>query len=137
MILQPNVKIKDAIFIPNEFTDFIRDRGRERVVSHCEGEIKDHHHVRPSPIFNPASCHHVRRSRTQRLCQAIEFLLGTEQQRRRWRRSGERRFEPKDRREGTVDARRQVGSRRRHPLVLFTREKKEETPLLNNGQTSH
>ena len=31
---------------------------------------------RPSPTFNPASCHDVRRSRTQRLRQAVEFLLG-------------------------------------------------------------
>ena len=136
MILQSNMKIKEAIFIPDDFTDFTRDRGRERVVRHCEGEIEDHHHVRPSPTFNPASCHHVRRSRTQRLYQAFEFLLGTKQ-RRRWRQSGKRRFDPKDRREGAVDARHQVGSRLRRPLVPFTREKKEETPLLNNGQTSH
>ena len=31
--------------------------GRERVIRHCEGEIEDHHHVRPSPTFNLASCH--------------------------------------------------------------------------------
>ena len=57
LILQSNVKTKEAIFIPNEIIDFTRDRGRERVVRHCEGEIKDHHHVRPSPTFNPTSCH--------------------------------------------------------------------------------
>ena len=57
LILQSNVKTKEAIFIPNEITDFTRDRGRERVIRHCEGEIKDHHHVRPSPTFNPTSCH--------------------------------------------------------------------------------
>ena len=57
LILLSNVKTKEPIFIPDEITYFTRDRGRERVIRHCEGEIEDHHHVRPSPTFNPASCH--------------------------------------------------------------------------------
>ena len=72
------MKTKEAIFITDEIIDFTRDRRRERavrheavypvlgiyagyriykIVRHYEGDIEDHHHVRPSPTFNLASCH--------------------------------------------------------------------------------
>ena len=57
LILLSNVKTKEPIFIPDEITYFTRDKGRERVIRHYEGEIEDHHHVKPSPTFNLASCH--------------------------------------------------------------------------------